>query len=55
VPFEEIDIWKTPEAIDVLQKLGVMATPALIIGEKLLVGFDPDGIDQAIASEVNPT
>jgi protein-disulfide isomerase len=55
VAFEEIDIWKTPEAIEVLQKLGVTATPALIIGKKLLVGFDPAGIDQAIASEANPT
>ena len=49
VNFEEINIRTTPEAIDELVRLGVKATPALMIGDKVLVGFDPDEIDRAIS------
>jgi hypothetical protein len=50
VSFEEIDIRTTPGAIRELQALGVMATPALIAGDRVVVGFDPEMIDQAIAA-----
>jgi hypothetical protein len=30
--------------------MGVLATPALIIGDKVLVGFDPVALDEAIAA-----
>ena len=29
--------------------MGVLATPALVIGEKVIVGFDRDAIDRALA------
>ncbi len=47
--FEEIDIRRNPDAIRELQRLGVMATPALMIGDKLIVGFDREQIDQAVS------
>ena len=46
--FEEINIRQTPAAIRTLQQLGVTATPALLIGDDVLVGFDPEGIDRAL-------
>ena len=46
--FDETDIRKVPGAIDELLGLGVMATPAMLIGGKIFVGFDPDEIDKAI-------
>jgi protein-disulfide isomerase len=39
-----------PDAISELQKLGVLATPALVVGDKVLVGFDPVSLDEAIAA-----
>ena len=48
--FEEINIRQTPGAIGELQRLGVMATPALEIDGKVIVGFDPQAIDQAVAA-----
>jgi len=38
-----------PDALRELQRLGVMATPALVIGDNLVVGFDRGKIDDAIA------
>ncbi len=47
--FEEVNIRETVAAVRELQKLGVMATPALMIGDRLVVGFDREKIDQAVA------
>jgi len=48
--FEEINIRQTPGAVDELRKLGVMATPALVIGDKVVVGFNRVEIDSAVAA-----
>jgi protein-disulfide isomerase len=50
VQFEEINIRQTPSAILDLQRLGVMATPALLIGDHLVVGFDRDKIDEVLST-----
>ena len=47
--FEEINIRTTPGAVQELQRLGVMSTPAILIGEEILVGFDRARVDEAIA------
>ncbi len=31
--------------------LGARATPVLVIGEKVILGFHPDDIDQAVAAK----
>ncbi len=48
--YEEVNIRETVAAVRELQKLGVMATPALIIGDRLVVGFDRQKIDEAVAA-----
>jgi protein-disulfide isomerase len=50
VQFEEINIRQTPSAIRDLHRLGVTATPALMIGDHLIVGFAREEIDKAIAA-----
>jgi glutaredoxin len=50
IDFEEIDIRRDPDAIRELSALGIMATPALVMGAKILVGFDPAEIDRVVAS-----
>ncbi len=47
--FGEIDIRRTPGAVRELQRLGVMVTPALVIGDQTIVGFDRGRIDQALS------
>jgi len=46
--FQEVNIRTTPGAIRELQRLNVMATPALVFGDKVLVGFNPAEIDAAL-------
>jgi len=43
------DIRKNPEYIDELIALGSNATPTFKIGEKVLIGFDPEQIKAALA------
>ncbi len=50
VSFEETNIREVPGAIEELLALGVMATPAMLIDGKVLVGFDPDEVDRALES-----
>jgi arsenate reductase-like glutaredoxin family protein len=50
IMFEEIDVRKTPRAVEELIRLGVMATPVLVTGDQVLVGFDPDAIERIVAS-----
>ena len=48
--FEEVNIRQTPRAIEELQRMGVLAAPALVIGEKVIMGFDREAIDRAVAA-----
>lgn len=41
IPYQEKDIRKDPIYIDELIRLGSQMTPTFIIGEKVLIGFDP--------------
>jgi glutaredoxin len=50
-PFEEVDVRRTRGAVDHLRRLGVLATPALVVGDQVLVGFDPGAIDRAVAAQ----
>ena len=47
------DVQKDPSALQELVALGVRSTPCIVIGEKVLVGFNPRAIDQALA-ELKP-
>ncbi|PYV01953.1 MAG: hypothetical protein DMG10_16155 [Acidobacteria bacterium] len=48
--FEEINIRATPGAIDELRELGALATPAVLIGDRVVVGFNREEIDRAVAA-----
>ncbi len=40
----------TPGAIDELREIGALATPALLIGDRVVVGFNREEIDRAVAT-----
>jgi glutaredoxin len=42
------DVQKDAGALDELVALGVRSTPCIVIGDKVLVGFNPKAIDKAI-------
>jgi hypothetical protein len=48
------DIQQDPAALQELVALGVRSTPCIVIGAKVLVGFNPRAIDKAIA-EATPS
>ncbi len=48
--FKEINIQDTPGAAEKLAKKGALATPVLEIGSRMVVGFDREKIDEAIAA-----
>jgi glutaredoxin 3 len=49
VPFEEKDIAQEPSALADLKKLGYMTTPVIVIDASVIVGFDTEKIDKALA------
>jgi glutaredoxin-like protein NrdH len=51
VSFEDREITSDPSAISELQKLGFMTTPVTVIGEKVIVGFDPQKLNVALTLE----
>lgn len=49
VAFEERDITKDPSAVrELLEKYHSHSTPTLIIGDEVLIGFDPGRIDKIL-------
>ena len=48
VQFTERDVTKDPEAFDQLKKWKAMTTPVTLIGDRVVVGFDEEKIDQAL-------
>lgn len=43
------DVRKDPGAMEELVALNVRSTPCIVIGGKVLVGFNPKAIDKALA------
>lgn len=50
IQFQERDIAHDSSALADLQKLGYMTTPVIVIDNSVIVGFDAEKIDQAIAA-----
>lgn len=49
IEYDEIDVSQDQEkAKEMVEKTGQMGVPVIEIGEKMLVGFDPAAIDEAI-------
>ena len=51
ISFEDRDTTLDPSAISELQKLGYMTTPVIVIGEKVIVGFDQRKLSEALNLE----
>ena len=49
--FQERDVVRDDTAVrDLKEKYNSRSTPTLVIGEQVLIGFDPERIDQLLAS-----
>ncbi len=50
VEFEEIDVWEDVNAIHQLAARGSNVTPTIVIGDDIIVGFDPAEIERALSA-----
>jgi glutaredoxin-like YruB-family protein len=50
VAFEYKDVQADPEALRELVALNSRSTPTLVVGEEVMIGFDPDRLDQMLVS-----
>jgi glutaredoxin-like YruB-family protein len=49
--FEERDISADPEAVeDLVHKYNSRSTPTLVVGDDVVIGFDPDELEQLLAT-----
>jgi len=53
IEFVERDVANDETALGELQKLGYMTTPVTVVGEDVVVGFDPDKL-QTLLLRVHP-
>jgi glutaredoxin len=51
VPFEYKDVQKDPAALQELLELNSRSTPTLVVGEEVMIGFDPDRLTTLLAAE----
>lgn len=50
IPYEERDISCDPQAVeDLVEKYQSRSTPTLVIGDEVMIGFDPERLDQILA------
>ena len=50
VEFEERDVSSDSAAVeDLVEKYQSRSTPTLVIGEEVMIGFDPDRLNQLLA------
>ncbi len=50
VAYETVDVSENREAaMDMVKKTGQMGVPVTKIGERYIIGYDPDSIDEEIA------
>lgn len=48
--YEERDVSEDPQAVeDLIHKYQSRSTPTLVIGEEVMIGFDPDRLEQIMA------
>jgi glutaredoxin-like YruB-family protein len=49
--YEERDISADPEAVtELVEKYNSRSTPTLVIGEQVMIGFDPEELDQILTT-----
>ncbi len=51
VEYDEIDVSSDRGAAkEMIERSGQMGVPQIVVGEKVIVGFDPDEIESAVSS-----
>lgn len=48
IPFEYKDVQADPGALRELVKLNSRSTPTIVVGEEVMIGFDPDRLESAL-------
>ncbi|GAX91650.1 glutaredoxin family protein [Effusibacillus lacus] len=49
VEFEVVDVTEDPQAMDEMLKIsGAMATPVIVIGDEVIVGWDRGKVERAL-------
>jgi len=52
IPFEYKDVQADPAALRELVKLNSRSTPTIVVGEEVMIGFDPDRLESLLAEEI---
>lgn len=53
IPFEYKDVQADPAALRELVKLNSRSTPTIVVGEEVMIGFDPDRLESLLAEEIS--
>ena len=53
IPFEYRDVQGNPEALRELVKLNSRSTPTIVVGEEVMIGFDPERLESLLAAETS--
>jgi glutaredoxin-like YruB-family protein len=49
VPFDERDITRDPAAVrELTERYGSHSTPTLVIGDEVMIGFNPERLDEIL-------
>lgn len=51
IPFEYKDVKADHGALRELARLNSRSTPTIVVGEEVMVGFDPERLEQMLAAE----
>jgi glutaredoxin-like protein NrdH len=52
VPYEDIDVHKNKKAMEEMaKKYGIRVTPVVVIGDRVMVGFNVPKIDKFLSAE----
>jgi glutaredoxin len=49
VPFEYKDVQADPAALRELMELNSRSTPTIVVGDEVMIGFDPDRLETLLA------
>lgn len=50
IDYEDRDVSSDPQAVeDLIYKYQSRSTPTLVIGDEVMIGFDPERLDQLLA------
>ena len=52
IPFEYKDVQADPAALSELVKLNSRSTPTIVVGEEVMIGFDPDRLESLLTEEI---